>query len=549
MTAPALPAVVRKGFGRREGVLLFLLVAAAVVSALLFDAATHPERVHDPRHHARFASDSEALPALGALRVRSDAPLNEIAAFGVVMGITPGVTGPFRRSRYLRASATEVAEALAALERGEAPSPPPVPDLSRYFEDALGPYLCDLLLSPGRTPADVRAKLPAARLSGEPAAREAEEEEARSIARALLLGLVAIAGWLTWRCGVSEAERRLLASLGALAALGLLGMGVDRWSVAALLLVAGAPRGAPLLAAAPCLLFPSVTLGRLGFVLCLGGALRLLMRRPVLPRPPDRKRVIRAAALAVILGALAFLLLRAAPLRAQPRAEVAAEPAALLVPPGPVAEAARRLRTGGLEVTGDELLLPRAPEPRKRRDLWRIFTRARTLAGRSEGEMRTRFEDVAEAAAQVSLTTLPRDLRSRLETRDGRAVLWVPDTDRDDFTSARLYRARGELQLRASARLAGVLVLVAWALAIAVLEGASGALLLRFVGVAAAAALLFVTSPADADVFVPLLPLAAAAPALGPALALAAAALFLPAYFWPAAALALAAAGAIRRRP
>ncbi len=549
MTAPALPAVARKGFGRREGVLLFLLVAAAVVSAVLFEAATRPERVHDPRHHARFALDCEALPALGALRVRSDAPPNEIAAFGVVMGITPDVTGPFRRTRYLRASEAEVAEALAALDRGEAPTPPPVPDLSRCYRDALGPYRCDLLFAPGKRPADVRAAFPAASLSGEPLAREAEEAEARSVARGLLVGLLAVALWLTWRCGILEAERRLLAPLGALAVLGLFGTGVDRWSVAALLLVAGAPGGAPLLAAAPCLFFPSLALQRLGLILCLGGALRLLMRRPALPRSPDRPRAIRAAMLAAALGILGFLLLHAVPLRAAPKAEVAAEPGALLVRPPEVQRAARALRAAGFDVTGDEPLLPPTPEPARRRSLWKIFTRARTLALASEGETRARFEDAADAAAGVSLTTLPRDLRQRLRTRDGRAALWaLSDADRPELSGARLYRLRGDIELRANARLAAIVVLVAGVLALAVLEGASGAILLRFIGAAAGAALLFLADPAAADAWLPLLPLAVAAPALGPALALGAAALFLPALFWPAAALLVASSVVLPRR-
>ncbi len=534
--------------------LVALLVAAAVASALTFDAAVHPERVHDPRHERRFVEDRETFSAIGAIRVRTEAPLHEVAAFGRVMGISPDVAGLFRRARYLRASAQEVADAVATLGRGEAPPPPPVPDLSRYFEDAAGPYRCDLLLAPGKTPADVREKLPDARLSGEPLAREAEEAEARSIARALLLGFPAMALWLAWRCGLREAERRLLASLGVLVVIGFLGIGIDRWSVAALLLVAGAPGGAPLLAAAPCLLFPSLALERLGLVLCLGGALRLALRRPALPKPPARARVVRAAALAVGLGGLGFVLLPAAPLRARPAAAVAAEPGALFVARGDVPEAARRLRGQGLDVVGDERLVPPLPEPAMRRNLWKIFTRARTLAGRSEGDLRARFEDVNDAASQNSLTTLPRELRSRLLTRDGRAVLWVPaDAQAPDLTSARLYRARGEVQLRASARLAGLLVLVAVALALAVLGGATRPILLRFLGAAAGIALLFVADPAEADFWIPLLPLAAAAPALGPALALLAAALFLPALLWPAAALLLAASagryGSIRHRP
>jgi hypothetical protein len=551
---PALPAVAgTKGSARREGFLVAALVAAAVVSALAFDAAVHPERVHDPRHHARFALDREALPALGAVRVRSDAPLNQIAAFGRVDGLAPGVTGPFQRARYLRASVAETADAVAALGRGEAPSPPPMPDLARYFADAQGPYRCDLQLATGKTVADVREKLPSARLSGEPVAREAEDEEARAVTRSLLLGMTVMALWLAWRCGLKEAERRLLAAVGALSVTGLLGAGADRWTLPALLLVAGAPRGAPLLAAAPCLLFPSLALERLGLVLCLGGGFRLLLRRPALPRLPGRRSAVRAAALAASLGLLGFLLLRATPPLAPPRAEVAAEPSAFFVTPDHAPEAATALRALGLEVTGDEPLLPGPPEPAKRRNLWKIFTRARTLANRSEGEARERFEDVSDAASQVSLPTLPRELRSRLQTRDGRAVLWVTaGADRPEFTSARLYRARGEIQLREGARLAGLLVTVTVVLVVAAFSGVARAVVV-FLGTAAAAALLLVADPAEADFYLPLLPLAAAAPAVGPALALAAAAIFLPAHLWPAAAFFLAASaggyGSIRHRP
>jgi len=545
---PALPAGAPRGGSRvREGVLVLLLVAAAVLSALLFDAAVHPERLHDPRHHARFHKDCEALPALGATRVRwtSGGPqaIYRLGAFGEATGLTPEVLGLFRSARYLRASPEEVADAVALLKRDEAPTPPPLPDLSLYYRDARGPYLCDLVLRPGASPASLKEKFPGMDLSGEPVAREAEDREAAAIARALLLGLFVIGGWTAWRRGLREAELRLLAAFGVLVVGGLLGSGVDRWSVAALLLVAGAPSGAPLLVAAPCMLFGSLALQRMGLVLCLGGALRLLLRRPVLPRLPVRRAMVRPALLAIAIGAAGYLALARVPLDASPSPEVAAEPGALLVARGDLAKAAARLRSEGFTVTGDEPLLPPPPEPKKRRDLWRIFTRARMLANRSEGEARARFEDVSDAASQMSLTTLPRDLRARLLTRDGRAALWAPaDADRDDLTSARLYRVRGELDLRKSARLAGVLVTVLGAVALAILGGGTRRVLLRFAGAAAGTALLLLADPAGADSFIPLVALAAAAPAVGPALALLAASAVYPGLLWPAAGL-LAAAG------
>jgi hypothetical protein len=508
---PALPAALREGSRGKEALLASLLVVAAVAAALLFEAAVHPEQLHRPGHHAAFAALCETLPAAGAIRVRApDDALRPLRGLGTVSGLTPDALGLFRRARYLRASDGEVAEALAALAGGEAPSPPEAPDLSLYYRDGNGPYLCDLVPAPGKTPSDVRAKVPAAALSGEPVLREAEEREAAWIARALLVALPFAAAWLAWRHGRREMLARLVATLLVLITLGILGAGVDRGTVAALLLVALVPAGAPLLAAAPCLLFPFPALERLGLVLCLGGALRLLLRRPVLRPLAPRGARVRAGFLALVLGAAGYAALAASPVRVTPRPEVAAEPGALLVPKGAAAAAAAGLRAEGIEVTGGEQLLPPAPDPGRRRDLWRIFTRATALAAGAEGAARARFEDVADAAAQMSLTTLPKDLRWRLRSGDGRVVLWVPaDCDRDDLASARLYRARGERELRKGARLAAVLVAVAGLLAVAAFRGAAAPLLVRFGGAAAGAALLLVALPEQADLLLPLIPIVA----------------------------------------
>jgi len=545
----------------REILFALLLVAAAVAAALSFGAAVHPEDLHSPRHHVAFADDCRELPALGAIRVRWSGPgdrlraIQQLQGLGQVAGLTPDAVGRFRRARYLGASPEVVADAVAKLKEGEAPTPPPAPDLAPYYRDGRGPYLCDLEIPPEVTPSAVHEKVPGVELWGEPVAREAESRDAAPIARAesrdaapiaraLLLGLAVLGVWVASRLGFREAQRRILAALGVLVATGLLGAGIDRWSVAALLLVAGAPGGGALLLAAPCLLLPAPALQRAGLILCLGGALRLLLRRPVLEVLPRARETAPAAVLAVVLGALGYLALGAVPVEAAtPQPAVSAELGALFVPRKDLAATARRLRAEGLDVTGDARLLPPAPDPARRRDLWRIFTGARLLASRSEGEMRARFEDVADAASQTSLPTLPRELRERLLTRDGRAVLWAPaDADRPYLTSARLYRERGERGLRDAARLGGVLVAALGALAIAILGGGVRKVLLRFAGAAAGIALLYWAAPGEADFYAPVVALAAAAPALGPALALAAASLVLPGQLWPAAALLVASA-------
>jgi hypothetical protein len=509
----------------------------------LFDAAVHPERISGAGDRQAFADACTALPALGALRVRAGETSPAVAVarlwgLGTARGLTPDVLGLFRRARYLSATAGEVLDAIAALERGDAPTPPPMPDLARYYRDGNGPYLCDLVPAPGKTCADVRARLPGARLWGEPLLREREDAEAPRIARALVLAFAVAGGWVLVRRGRREALARLLAAGATLVLCGILGTGIDRWSVAAFALVVGAPAGGSLLVAAPCLLFPFPALHRMGLILCLGGALRILLRRPTRPALASRRAMVRGGALAIGLGAVLYLALEQAPLYVPIAPEVEAEPGAMLVAPGDVAATAARLRAEGTNVTGDERLLPAPPDPRRQRDLWRIFTRAKSLAGRAEGAMRARFEDVADAASQMSLTTLPRDLRWRLRAADGRAVLWVDaGIDRPGVESARTYRERGERDLRTAARLAGILVAIAAALAGA-FTGGGRHVVLRLAGAAVGAAILLLWDPQGADLFLPLVPPTALV--LGPALALAAASLAMPGFLWPAAALLLA---------
>jgi hypothetical protein len=517
-------------------------VAAAIAAAWSFRPAVHPERIDDPEHQRRFLAACDALPPLGAVRVRSDDPhavhrLATAPGAAIVEVSGPARAEPvFRAGRYLLATPAELDEALARLKRGELPPPPPPPpDLTRYYRDADGPYTCDAVLAGDATPDAIRRVLPGARLSGEPLAREAEARDAPRIARTLLLALPLLGGWLAWRRGRVEAERRLLAALAALVALGVTGLGADSLTVAALLLVAGAPAGSPLLAGAPCLLFPPLALKRLGVVLLVGGVL-------CLGRPPARegRGSLRAAALAVALGVAGFLALDAVPLGAASRPEVAAEPAALLVPPREVAATAAKLRAEGFDVVGDEDLVPQPADLARRRALDRIFTLAERHARGAEGELRDRFADVADAASRTDLY-LPTSLRARLRARDGRHALWLAGGAPPAAASARLYRERGDLSRREHARAAGVAVLLALGLGRALVRGARP-VLLAFLGAAAGVLLLLAAAPDAADGFVPLVAVAAAAPAFGPPLALAAAAIFDPSTLLPAAALFVAAA-------
>jgi hypothetical protein len=135
-------------------------------------------------------------------------------------------------------------------------------------------------------------------------------------------------------------------------------------------------------------------------------------------------------------------------------------------------------------------------------------------------------------------------VRVRLHARDGRRVLWLPaGVARAELQSAPLYRARGELERREHARVAGVLVLVVAGVGRALLLGARaiGPILRSFAGAAAGIAPLLLFAPAAADDCVPLTALMATAPALGPPLALAAAAPFDPLHLLPAGSMLLAA--------
>jgi len=532
----------------REAARVLVLVAAAGAAALSFRVAARAREWYAPVHGRRFDAACAALPVLGGVRVRSDQPgagVRLVASLGVGFRevLRPQrAEAMFRRGRLLYATPEEVTEVLAEVRAGEPPRTlPALPDLQPYYEDAQGPYDCDVILKEGATTEGLRALLPDARLAGEPVAIEEEDAAGRTRARALLVALLAVGVWRAWRGGIRDAERRLLASLASLAALGLSGLGADPWTVAAVVLVAGASEGAPLLAGAAALLFPSTTLQRIGVVLLVGGIVRL--RRPA-PRAGGAWR--GTALFLLLLGGGGALLGALLPVAVDVPSAVAGDAAVTFVPADVAAERAATLRAEGFEhVVGGARLVPPPATLERRRQLVEIHARATTLARRSEGERAARFRETAEAAA-VDELFLPHDLAARLFTRDGRAALWVlddVDPERAEFESGHLYRTRGEAQLEREGRLAGALVFV---LAGAGLVWARGRrawlpLLWRFTGAAAGLAVLMAGEGAGTGAFPPLLVLAAVAPAAAVPLGLGAAALAPPAIPWTAGAFAVAA--------
>ncbi|MHC4547804.1 MAG: hypothetical protein ACYTEZ_03420 [Planctomycetota bacterium] len=544
----------------REAALVFLLVAAAFAAAFTLDVATHPRAIHDPRHAADFARAREALPLLGAVRVRSDLPhaahrLATAPGRDFLRVLAPArAEAVFRYGRLLYASPPQVSEALAQLERGEVPALPPPPDIGRYYRDARGPYACDVILREGASVGSIRRLLPDARLAGEPVVVEEEERAARPVPHAYILALAAVCAWAAWRTGVLDMQQRLLAALLPVVVLGLGGWGIDAATLAALVLAAAVPQGWPLLAALPCLFFPSLALHRVGIALLVGGCVRWAGARTQQVGLEEGRRPRRggSALLLVVLLGVGWLLLAQQPLGARVPAALRGEPAATFVPRDQALARAEELRRAGWRgVVGDDTPVPPEPSALTRRQLHNIFHLATLNARKSQGERRERFEEVAEAAALEGLF-LPPELRVRLRTTDGRAVLWIqedPPLDRDDFMSARLYRLRGELQLREEGRLGALLAFLLAGGWLCYRRGnwAALALAARFAGVAAAFGLLWLGethgAALPAEVLAPLLVVTAFGPSLHGALGLGAAAAVMPqSYLWPALALALAAA-------
>jgi hypothetical protein len=444
----------------REGALLLLTTAAAFAAAMTCRVATAPAELGRPGDADAFEETRLLLPAAGALRVRSAVPdaarrLRD-ARLDVLDPLRAALE--FRYGRLRWATPAEVEAALEDVRRGVLPRLPPAPDVAGVFRDELGPYTCDVLAADAAAVARVREVLPGALLTGEPAARAAEEGSARDVTRALVAGLAVIAAWTAWRRRGVEAEARVFAALAPLAVLGVAGWGVDASSVPALLLVAAAPRGTPLLCAAPCLLFPELALRRMGLILGLGG----LLRWGAAPRPPagpERWPLLIPYALA---GAAFPLLPEALPAARLP-VEVRYEPSVTLVAAEQRALRAREMRASGFAaVVGAEPFVPPMPDAETRQRLLRMHFLAREHARRAEwkGGAGAPWTEVAAAAAVEGLHE-PLDLRRRLRAEDRRAALWghgrVP-VDDASFDGAALYRLRGQGVLRAQAVRAAVLV-------------------------------------------------------------------------------------------
>jgi len=536
----------------REGALHLTTAAAAFTAAVFFRLAVAPGAIHDPEPAARFADVVEALPALGAVRVRSSDPaaahrLATEPGAGFVQILDPRrARAAFRYGRLLYAPRERLEEVLRGLQNGVAPARmPPAPDVSSFFHDARGPYACDVVVS---GPADldrIRTVLPDASLLGEPVAREADGRDAAAVTRALIAALVAAAAVAAWRLGTRQAQRRLLAALGGLAVVGVVGLGVDVWTVLALLLVVAAPGPAALLAGAPCLFFPALALRRLGLVLLFGGVLRLGPRlAPGAPstRPPPAWRRVT---LGLLLAATAAVALHRP--RARAPEAVAGEPAVALVPPAEVAATIDAFRAAGLGFVSDPTIeIPPPADPPTQSLLLKIHERAKRLAERGPEAERARFQEVADAAGTLSLYA-PADLRARMRARDGRAAVWVqgpePAVDREELASGELYRLRGESGLRRQSCWAALFCLAL----VATIQPWRNPrrLLLRWTGLAAATALLVVGErawdmPGVAEASLPLVVLAAHAPSALLLVALAAAVACASApYLLAAAALAV----------
>ena len=525
-------------------------MAAASVAAVSFRVARHPGELHDPVHAERFERAREQLPLLGAVRVRSSRPdaaqrlvLAPTNAFATILR-PERADAVFKRGRLLYAAPVDVERVLDLLKRKQLPEElPPAPDIGLYYRDLRGPYSCDVLLRDGESVESIRAILPDARLDGERVVREAEEDATDIVPRAILLALSAILLWRIRR-GVAGLDFRLVATLIPLALLGVLGWGVDRWTMPALLLVAAAPRGLPLLAAVPCLFFPSLALQRIGLVLCVGGICRWT---PAVRRRHEGWR--SPLVLTAVLLAGAATVLFAIPLRARAPGPLRGEAAVTFVPIELAADRARSLRAEGfMHVVGGETPVPPPADIVTRRRLRRIHELATMLARQASGELAESYREVADAAALDELY-LPTELRMRLRTRDRRAAIWVQDhvpVDRAGFESARLYRARGEIQLRGEARIAALIafLLIALWLIRQYGEGALIPIAGRFAAAGVGYAILLTgeSHGVVADVYLPMLVIAAMVPSLGLAIGVAAAAIADSSYLWPAAAFAAASA-------
>jgi len=541
--------------GLREALTRLAIAGTAIGAAFLARPAAHPEDVHGPGPYDAFLSTARRLPVLDAVAVR-DAPPTAAGVLASRRGpLVAEVLDPrrayevFSYGGLLYADVHRLEEVLATLRRGDPPEDlPAAPDLDPWFRDAQGEIVCEALLHDPEDPEGVRhiaGVLPGARLTGEPVAREIESRRESGIVRAILAALgipVLLAGVRARRRRGTpdtgaQIERRLLAALGALLAVGAAGLGVDAAVVLALALVFGAPGGPVLLLGAPAVAFGPPALRAVGLVLGVGGLLRLEPRRA------------RAA-----LGALSFAPHRFAAACAAGGALAIA--AWLVSPPGHAPDVVRTGKAASIgprldSVADLELLPPPLVAGERSRLLGAIEREAARLAS-SARDPATREAFLATVrAAGMREPYLPRALAARLVTEDDHRVVWRPTGEVADdpaFTGAGLYRERGDARLRRDAlRAAGI------AVALLLLAGAAGAFrpVTPARAVTIALALLCLARAEDFDPVIGwpcaslLLVVVAARPDRGWTVPLLAAGVALPsALAWPAGALLVALAPA-----
>jgi hypothetical protein len=446
----------------RSTVLLVLAGVAAFAASLRFETAVHPGEISNPRYAREFEAACERLPALGSLRIHSDAPdigqrLRRIKRSGGIGRIVEvaELERSLRRGTLAAWDAERLARFESQLKTGEDPGPlPPVPDIRPYFRDERGGFACEVMMRDAADTSRVRAALPGAELRGEPVRIDEESRQRTRLMRAAIFALVAsVAGYFGLRIlrnGAPELEQRLLAMAVPLALLGWSGLGVDVWTIPALVLAGTARTGVGLLAGWALLLSPVLALQRMALVLGTAGLLRL---RPA-PWMRGPRVGARAWAGAVLLVLIALALL-AGPWMGTPAASEDVEPHALFVAANARAREAARI-SARYEVVGGESYPDARAEVTTRRRLTKIFELATSLAKRAEGADKERYELIADAAARDAVE-IPAGLRQRRETTDDAAVLWVLGPEPGAHTH-QLYRTKSDVALRRSSRSAALIV-------------------------------------------------------------------------------------------
>jgi len=472
----------------RPTILLLIAGLLAIAAATRFTTAVHPEELVAAGPYERFRDAARDVPAIDAVRVHERDPavarkLQRARGSGGLARVTDvaAVQAQLRRGRLAAATAAELEQLARQLAAGELPSKlPEVPDVAPYYRDALGAYPCEVLLRRTEALNVIRAAAPDASLRGEPVLRAAEEKRRAPISRALVSLLVALTLWhvIATRNGRTgtTVERRLIALLGALAVLGWSGLGVDTASLLALALVAAAPPGAPLMAGAALVFFPVLALQRLGLVLLCGGIVRQRLRSPGAYAAAGPSGWVGALA----VGALGLIVSWRAEVEQPAQTDPAdqTDPAVWIAPDADRVGAAELLRARGfVDVVGAESFpAVEVGDRTTARLLDRVYRIAERRLRTAPPEERPMLEQVEEAASRDGVL-VPRSLRLRRETGDGRAVLWVFDPsagDSNGLVSSGIYRAETRRLLRSRSWVAAAIV---FALA-ALLRAARGRMLL-----------------------------------------------------------------------